>query len=393
MPVLSTKYSIHLLRSLIINVITAGVALGLALNRRNNREIEERAWPSGRRAPFVQVIAPARNEAENVGPLLKSLLAQSYPQDSWGVTLVNDGSEDATEQIAQAVAARVARLEVVDAAPLPPGWTGKNHAMYTGFRAAPSEAEWLLFVDADTRHKGDMLSSVVARAMETEADLLSLIITVEMKSFWECVIVPQVGELYTLLVGTMDQVNNRGGRAAANGQFILIRREVYAEVCALESVRSDVAEDRAIAEACKVRGYNVRLEYGCNLVNARVYSSLRDMWFGYTKTLFWASGQRLGKALIVAFALALYALVPQLALGYALLKRDYPARRAALANAPVQLIPMLMLRARVCKQMGISPLYAFTYPLGVVVGDAMLLFSAYRMVSGKGVRWKGRTYR
>ncbi len=390
---LSTKYSIHLLRSLIINAITAGVALGLALNRRNNLEIVKRAWPSGRRAPFVQVIAPARNEAENVEPLLESLLAQSYPQGRWGVTLVNDASEDGTEQIAQAVAARDARLKVVTAAPLPCGWTGKNHAMYTGYRAAPGEAEWLLFVDADTRHERDMLSSVVARAAEAEADLLSLIIDVEMKSFWECVIVPQVGELYTLLVGTMDQVNKKGGRAAANGQFILIRRGVYSEVCALTSVRANVAEDRAIAEACKARGYNVRLEYGRNLVRARVYSSLEDIWFGYTKTLFWASGHNLGKVMIIALALALYALVPPLALGYALQKRVYPARRAALAGAPAQLVPMLILRARLCKQMGISPLYAFTYPLAVVVGDAMLLFSAYRALSGKGVTWKGRIYR
>lgn len=385
--------NIHALRTFIINIITAGVALGLALNRRNNRDIPPGPWPKKSLAPYVQVIIPARNEERNIGPLLDTLLAQSYPAGRWGVTVVDDGSEDGTQRLASSITASHPHASVVSAPPLPPGWTGKNHALWTGHRAAPPYVEWLLFVDADTRHHPDMLSSVVRRAGETGADLLSLVVDVQMESFWERVIVPQVGELYTLLVGTMDQVNRDGTSAAANGQTMLVKRDLYARIGDIEAVRSDVAEDRALAAAAKGLGCKVRLEYGRRLVRARVYSSLAEMWAGYSKTLFWASGHNTIKALAVALALSLYALAPPLSLVYALLNKDYAHRKTALHHAPLQMLPMLALRAAVCRQMGISPIYAFTYPLGVAVGNAMLLFSLYRVLSGRGVRWKGRTYR
>ncbi len=384
---------IHLLRTLIVNAITFSVAAGLAFNRRNNPDISVSRWTGAEEdAPFVSIIIPTRNEARNIGPLLRSLLTQRYPTGRWSVTVVDDASEDGTSTLAAKIAQRHSHVSVITAPPLPSGWTGKNHAMRTGYLASPDEAEWLLFVDADTRHHPYMLSSVIKRAADTGADLLSLIIKVEMRSFWERVMVPQVGELYTLLVGTMDRVNSPHGTAAANGQCLLIRRDLYTQVGASNAVSSDVAEDRALAAACKERGAIVRLEYGRKLVRAHVYASLKEMWEGYSKTLFWASGHNVPKTLLVATALTLYALVPPLSLLYALFNPAYKARKAALKHAPFQIAPMLLLRIAVCRQMGIPPAYALTYPLGVAVGNAMLLFSLYRVASGRGVRWKGRTY-
>lgn len=388
----SRVLSLRTLRTLIINGITLGVAAGLVMNRRRNAEIPVRSWPEGQEAPFVEVIIPARNEERNIVPLVRSLLGQSYPAGRWRVTVVDDGSEDGTRSLVEGMREGNAGLRLVRASALPEGWTGKNHAMYTGAREAEAEAQWLLFVDADTRHARDMLSSVVLRAREIGADMLSLVIDVEMGSFWERVLVPQVGELYTLLVGTMDEVNADGGRAAANGQFILIRREVYEKAGGLAEVRGDVAEDRALAAACKALGARVRLEYGRNLVRARVYGSLGEMWAGYSKTMFWASGQRTWRALGVAAALGWYGVAPVVELVYGVVRGKGANRREALMHGALQLAPMMALRGAVCRQMGVPAVYAVTYPLGVLVGDAMLLFSVYRVRSGKGVRWKGRTY-
>lgn len=384
---------IHPLRTGIVNAITASVALGLAANRRNNMELQPEPWPQDQAAPFVEIIIPARNEERNIRLLLTSLLVQHYPVGRRHITVVDDGSQDHTAGIAQEFARQDSRITVVQATELPPGWTGKNHALWTGAQNAAPEAEWLLFVDADTRHQPAMLATVVRAAQALRADLLSLVINVEMKSFWEAVLVPQVGELYTLLVGTMDAVNKPGRATAANGQFILVRPALYRATGSLEAVRSDVAEDRALAKACKERGATVRLVYGRKLVTSRVYSSLPEMWRGYSKTLFWASGHNAGKTLLVAAALSLYGLVPTFTLLRALVDSGYAARKEALKHAPFQLLPMLALRAAVCRQMGISPLYAFAYPLSVAVGNAMLLYSLYRVVSGKGVEWKGRNYR
>jgi hypothetical protein len=117
------------------------------------------------------------------------------------------------------------------------------------------------------------------------------------------------------------------------------------------------------------------------------------LWAGYTKTLFWASGHNMGRALVTTCALALYALVPVGSLAYALAARGYVDRREALLHAPLQIVPMLALRASISKHLGVPTVYAFSYPPAVAIGDAMLLYSAYRVASGRGVHWKGRTYR
>lgn len=381
------------LRSAIIHIISAGVASGLALNRRRNQELLDEAWPADLVAPCIQIVVPMRDEEENVRPLLATLLSQAYPSERWGITVVDDSSADDTARIVREMAVKNSRIRLVDAPPVPPGWTGKSNAMYAGCLSAPPEAEWLLFVDADTRHTPYALAAAVREAMRTEADLLSLVIDVKMETFWERVLVPQAGELYTLLVGTMDQVNSRrSAGAAANGQFMLVRRSIFKEVGQLPKVRGDVAEDRALAKTLKEQGYQVRMAYGRNLVRARVYSSLGDMWNGYTKTLFWASGHDTPRAIAVAVALGFYAFTPLVTLLSGIARRQQPDRKHFLQHAAAQIAPMLAVRMVVCRQMRIPIVYALTYPLGVAAGNAMLLYSMYRVLSGKGVKWRGRVY-
>ncbi|HEX8600221.1 MAG TPA: glycosyltransferase [Chloroflexia bacterium] len=380
------------LRALIINGITASVALALTANVLRNREIEPRPWKEGTTAPLIEIIVPARNEEANILRLLHTLLRQEYPQDRCQITVVDDGSIDATGTLARQLAVRHPRLRVIEAPPLPTGWTGKNHALWTGVQQAV-DADWLLFVDADTRHHPLMLSSVVQHAESVRPDLLSLVTGMRLKNFWDRLVVPQVGELYTLLVGSMDAVNGKGRSAAANGQFILVRPRLYRQVGATEAVRFNVAEDRALAAACKARGATIRLDYGRRLVSTNVYDSFGDMWRGYSKTLFWATGHNTGRALLVVLSLTFYAFAPVVDLILALtVSRCYRGCKR-LTNASLQLLPMMLLRAAVCRQMGVPLRYALAYPLSVGLGNAMLLYSLFRVLSGRGVGWKGRTYR
>jgi len=53
---------------------------------------------------------------------------------------------------------------------------------------------------------------------------------------------------------------------------------------------------------------------------------------------------------------------------------------------------ILYVRARVAVGMGISPWYALTLPPGAAVFAAMMFTSTWRVISGKGVAWKGRIY-
>ncbi|MEA2575568.1 MAG: hypothetical protein QOH93_2866 [Chloroflexia bacterium] len=387
------RLQLYELRTLVINGITAGVAYGLASNVLKNRNIKARPWPDDSLAPHVEIIVPARNEEANILPLMSTLLRQDYPHERYQITVVDDGSTDATATLARNLAARYSHLRVIATPPLPTGWTGKNHALWTGTQHAAG-ADWLLFVDADTRHHPLMLASVVQHAEEVQADLLSLVTGMRLETFWDRVMVPQAGELYTLLVGSMDAVNEKGRSAAANGQFMLVRPGLYRQVGTSEAVRSDVAEDRALAAACKAVGATLRLDYGRRLVSTNVYDSLGSTWRGYSKTLFWATGHNTARTLLVALSLSFYAFAPLYDLARALTSRTTSeTANSRLQCSVLQLLPLLILRAAVCRQVGVPIRYAPLYPFSVAVGNAMLLYSLYRVLSGRGVDWKGRTYR
>src|ERR1700694_3139306 len=94
--------------------------------------------------PTVSVIIPARNEEACLRDCLQSLVSQSGV--AFEIIVVDDHSTDRTREIAQSFPG----VRVIEAGPLPDGWTGKNNAVSTGSREA--RGEWLLFTDADTVH-------------------------------------------------------------------------------------------------------------------------------------------------------------------------------------------------------------------------------------------------
>lgn len=108
-------------------------------------------------SPLVSIVVAARDEAAKVERAVESLLAQSYP--CLQVIVVNDRSTDATGDLLEALALKHPRLEVLHVTRLPPGWLGKNHALWQGSQVA--KGQWLLFTDGDVL----MEPSALARSM------------------------------------------------------------------------------------------------------------------------------------------------------------------------------------------------------------------------------------
>src|ERR1700739_2561840 len=106
--------------------------------------------------PQVSVIVPARNEEASLGTCLESLVSQSGVD--FETIVVNDHSTDRTREIATSFPG----VRIIEAGPLPQGWTGKNNAVACGARQA--RGEWLLFTDADTVHLPGSLARSLAEA-------------------------------------------------------------------------------------------------------------------------------------------------------------------------------------------------------------------------------------
>ena len=90
----------------------------------------------------LSVVIPAHDVADTLAATLDSLLAQT--RGDWQAIVVDDGSRDATRQVAQAYIARDRRfaLRANDGAP-----EGVSAARNRGIAAA--DGRWLLFLDAD----------------------------------------------------------------------------------------------------------------------------------------------------------------------------------------------------------------------------------------------------
>ena len=78
--------------------------------------------------------------------------------------------------------------------------------------------------------------------------------------------------------------------AAANGQFILIRRDVYDEVGGHASVAANVLEDVALATRVKQAGHRIWFGSGKGIVRVRMYRTFAAMWEGWKKNLYTLMG-------------------------------------------------------------------------------------------------------
>src|ERR1700683_3066136 len=232
-------------------------------------------------APIVSVIIPARNEEACLGDCLQSLVTQSGV--AFEIIVVDDHSTDRTREIAQSFSHDHDKVRVIDAGTLPEGWTGKNNAVTTGVRQAPGQ--WVLFSDADTGHLPGALARALAEVRDSHAELLSYSPGQIAVTFWEMAVLPVVFAELARQYSPSRVSDPASPVAAANGQFILVRRDTYEAVGGHAAIAGDILEDVALARAVKRSGRKIRFRYGAHAVRTRMYHNYRQLRDGWTKNL------------------------------------------------------------------------------------------------------------
>jgi chlorobactene glucosyltransferase len=252
-------------------VFIGGLFIVYWLHNQYHLDIVVTSTPVPSQAPFISVCVPARDEERNIRRCVEAILAQDYP--NFEVIVLEDRSTDRTPEILRQLEAHAVpasplrgedeRLRVIHGTELPRGWAGKPHALFQA--AAAARGEWLCFVDADTFLSPTTLSSCYVKAVETGADLFTIMTFQIMGSFWEKVVMPIV--MTALSVGfSPRKVNDPHSRdAIANGQFILIKRSVYDAIGGHEQIKDQIVEDKAISEQVKWNGYRLIVANGYSL--------------------------------------------------------------------------------------------------------------------------------
>jgi len=229
----------------------------------------------------ISAIVPARNEEAVIAACLVSLAGQPEIGE---ILVVNDQSADQTAAIVRDLIARLPKLRLLETRELPAGWVGKNNAVWLG--AGQANGEWLLFTDADAVHQHDSAARALAIAKENNAELVSFSPEQVMETWYERSLIPYIycrlGSKYRFT----EVSNPRNEVAAANGQFLMIRRDAYVAIGGHASVAGEVLEDVALAARVKRSGRRIWFGSGKGIVRVRMYRSFSTIWQGWSKNLY-----------------------------------------------------------------------------------------------------------
>ena len=333
----------------------------------------------------VSIIVPARNEAGRIlEKSVGSMADQDYP--ALEVIAVNDRSTDGTGEILRrlSMSAPAGRLRVIDGCEPRPGWLGKPNALQQGFEV--SEGDWILTTDADIVFEPFAVRSAVALGEEGSYDAVTLVPRLDLESFWERVFMPVFG-WFCLLAMPLHRVNDPArSEALGVGNFFMVKRSVLEKIGGFEMIKSDVAEDLRLAEVLKKSGFRLRIETAPDLLRTRMYSGLSEIWLGFTKNLFSALKFSILKGVGSFFAIIAFGVLP-VVLGATLLMLGETVPGALFMAAYLLQTTTFIIIQRAIEQ---NPFYAPLMPLGFLVYAFILLNSMVKILSGKGVTWKGR---
>lgn len=337
-------------------------------------------WPS------VDIIVPARDEATVLPESLPSLLRQDYP-GVWRILLVDDHSSDGTADVARRLAAeQPERLCVIEAPPLPPGWSGKVAAMQAG--VAQSKSDYILFTDADIRQSPFYLRTLVARAVAEHLDMVSRMVRLQTVSLAEKFLIPAFVFFFAMLYPFRRVNDPRSRIAGAAGGTMLVRRMALENAGGLEKIKDALIDDCSLARRIKDFGGDngalgqIEMTLTHDAVSLRPYPHVHDVTAMIARTAY--TQLRHSPALLAATVLGMTLLfiMPVLLPFFA---SWLPGSLGYLCW-----LGMTGLYIPTVRFYGLSWVWALTLPAAAVVYVYATIQSAFASWQGCGGQWKGR---
>jgi chlorobactene glucosyltransferase len=372
--------------------VTLMLAAFLLLVLRNLRDY---APPSAVTPPRTEerlfVLIPARNEAANIADCLRGLLAQNFPH--FRLLVLDDASEDGTDRIVLEMAVQDSRLSLLRGKRIEAGWAGKVWACgQLGDAALDDGADWLLFLDADTRAQPDFIGALLAHAQQTDAGMVSTFPYQVTGTFWERVTLPMLQFLITTflpvrLVWKLPFAN----LVAACGQVELFSAQAYRAIGGHGSIPQSFHDGLQLARRTKKAGFTVRLCDASALISCRMYEGGGAVWNGFTRNAYEGLG---GFAPLLAMTAlqTLYFLLPFVFLLWGiltfLLERVLPAWFGLVCLQISLIFTIRVLQARRFGHLD----SLFLHPLSIATMVAIQWASLLKTLRRTPISWKGRTY-
>jgi len=330
----------------------------------------------------LAIIVPARNEEASIEQALERLLALDY--DNYQVIAVDDRSTDRTGQIMDKLAASSAeRLKVVHITHLPSDWMGKAHAMWTAAKSA-TNADWLLFTDADVMFRADCLRRAVFYAEEARADHVVMLPKVLMERPGEKMMIGFFQLLFVFGHRPWKVADPKAKDHIGVGAFNLVRRTAYDAIGTHKALKFEVVDDMKLGKVIKNAGFRQRVVFGGDLIEIRWAHGARGVVRNLTKNSLAVMSFQLWRVVLSTLGLIILNLLPFFGLLFA---PGWTRLPYGIATAS-----MFLLYAGVWRKGEIEPWYFFLHPLATLLFIYTVLRSTYFALRHGGVEWRGTFY-
>jgi len=330
--------------------------------------------------PAVSIVVAARNEQRHIRNALQTLRQLDYPD--FELVVVNDRSEDATGTILAELAAETPRLSVVEVRELPPGWLGKNHALWLGSQAA--RGELLLFTDADIY----MEPSLVKRAVHllTRQGLDHLVVSPRMVMPGPLLTVFGLAFMMIFAIFTRPwKARDPASRHHIGiGAFNLVRASAYRAAGGHRAIALRPDDDLKLGKLIKGRGFKQDIAAGPELMRVEWYATLPELVRGLEKNAFAGCDYRLGMAFGGVALHLLLSVWPFAAL---------LVTSGAVWGLNAALVAIILLLQVDCARTNrVSPWYALGWPVGATLFAWIVMRTTWLNLAQGGISWRGTFY-
>jgi glycosyltransferase involved in cell wall biosynthesis len=345
-------------------------------------DLTARAWDliPPPEAPWLTVVVPARNEAENLELTLETLLVSEYR--NLRVLAIDDRSTDGTARIVDEFAARAPeRISAIHIDYLPEGWLGKTFAMEVGTQNSASE--YVLYTDADVLFSPSSLRRAMAFAVMTQADHVVVFPTPLVKGRGEGIVLGFL-QVLGLWVTRPWRVQDPKARqdAIGVGAFNLVRREALEVLGGWGPQRMAVLEDVTLGRRMKAAGMRQRLAFGPELVLVHWAKGMRGLVRVMTKNLF--SGVNFRPLLLLAACVGVVVMFLGPLAGVAWWRTGLPSLLALCSIGACYRL--------VSEWSRMDARYGWLYPVGAAAMIWAMLRSMLVALVRRGVMWRGTFY-
>ncbi len=291
--------------------------------------------------------------------------------------VLDDASTDRTPEILRRI--DDGRLRVAAAPPLPPGWSGKQHACHV--LAGLARHELMVFVDADVRLAPDAVARMAGFMQRHKVGLASGFPRQVTESWAEVLLLPLI---HFLLLGFLPIASMRRSLSpalgAGCGQLFIARREHYWRAGGHAAIRASLHDGITLPRAFRRAGAMTDLFDAGALARCRMYLNAGQVWEGLCKNA--TEGMAKPAALPIWTAI--------LGGGQVL-----PALLVLLAPGPVAALALgcgIGLRLVLALRFRQPVVSALLHPLGVLVLLILQWWSLLRALAGVRATWRGRAY-